>query len=296
MLRVHAGPASILTRPMRIPLLIVSLSLVLPAFARDLTIFSREKLAAWCIVPFDVKKRGPVERAEMLNRLGITRLAYDWRDEHIPTFDAEVEAMKTHGIEISAWWMARGGNEANRKIFEVIERHGIHPQLWVLIDEPLKENPDQGAKVKAAATEIRPLAEEAKRLDCKVGLYNHGGWFGEPVNQIAIIKELDLPNVGIVYNFHHGHAHIDGFPALLAEMKPYLIALNLNGMVKDGETSGRKILTIGEGDQEQAMIAAMADSGWKGPVGILNHRPDQDAEVILKANRDGLGVLVENLK
>lgn len=38
----------------------------------------------------------------MLNRLGITRLAYDWRDGHIPTSDAEVEAMQAHGIEISA--------------------------------------------------------------------------------------------------------------------------------------------------------------------------------------------------
>jgi len=140
------------------------------------------------------------------------------------------------------------------------------------------------------------LAEEAKRLDCKIGLYNHGGWFGEPANQIAVIKELNLPNVGIVYNFHHGHAHIEGFPALMAEMKPYLIALNLNGMVKDGESTGRKILTIGEGDQEETMIAAVADSGWKGPVGILNHLPDKDAEIILKANRDGLGTLVGRLK
>lgn len=281
---------------MRILLLVVSFALVIPAFARDLTIFSREKLAAWCIVPFDAKKRGPVERAEMLNRLGITRLAYDWRKEHIPTFDAEVEAMKAHGIEISAWWMSRGADEANRKIFATIERHGIHPQLWVLIDEPLKGNADRQAKVKAAADEIRPLVEEAKRLGCQVGLYNHGGWFGEPENQIAIIHALNLPNVGIVYNFHHGHAHIDRFPELFAKMQPYLIALNLNGMVKDGESTGRKILTIGEGDREEAMIATVADSGWKGPVGILNHLPDKDAEVVLKANRDGLGALVEKLK
>jgi len=282
------------TRLMKVLPLALSLVLAMPALARDLTVFSQEKLAAWCIVPFDAKKRGSVERAEMLNRLGITRLAYDWRNEHIPTFDAEVEAMKAHGIEISAWWMSRGMDGPNRKIFEVIERQGIHPQLWVSMDSP--RNQDQQEKVMAAAAEIRPIAEEAKRLGCQVGLYNHGGWFGEPANQIAIIKELNLPNVGIVYNFHHGHAHIDGFPALLAQMKPYLIALNLNGMVKDGESTGRKILTIGEGDQEEAMIAAVADSGWKGPVGILNHLPDKDAEVILKANRDGLAALVEKLK
>jgi stearoyl-CoA desaturase (Delta-9 desaturase) len=33
---------------------------------------------------------------------GNDALAYDWRAEHIPTFDAEVEAMKAHGIEISS--------------------------------------------------------------------------------------------------------------------------------------------------------------------------------------------------
>jgi|GEM_PF-5408060 len=29
--------------------------------------FATDKLVAWCIVPFDAKQRGPVERAAMLN-------------------------------------------------------------------------------------------------------------------------------------------------------------------------------------------------------------------------------------
>ena len=47
-------------------------------------LFERDNLVAWCIVPFDAKKRGPEERAEMLHRLGFLRFAYDWRDEHLP--------------------------------------------------------------------------------------------------------------------------------------------------------------------------------------------------------------------
>src|SRR5688572_24366106 len=43
-------------------------------------LFARENLVAWCIVPFDAKQRGPAERAEMLARIGVTRVAYDWRD------------------------------------------------------------------------------------------------------------------------------------------------------------------------------------------------------------------------
>jgi len=44
-------------------LLLFSLLFVGHAPARDFTMFQRDKVAAWCIVPFDVKKRTPVERA-----------------------------------------------------------------------------------------------------------------------------------------------------------------------------------------------------------------------------------------
>src|SRR5262245_25863317 len=59
-----------------------------PATNSDL--FRRDNLIAWCIVPFDGKKRGPEERAAMLQRLGFQHFAYDYRAEHVPTFDAEI--------------------------------------------------------------------------------------------------------------------------------------------------------------------------------------------------------------
>src|SRR4051812_40569418 len=55
------------------------------------TLFARTNLVAWCIVPFDAKKRAPEERAQMLERLGFRLFAYDYRAEHVPTFDAEME-------------------------------------------------------------------------------------------------------------------------------------------------------------------------------------------------------------
>ena len=55
----------------------------------------------------------------MLERLGVTRLAYDWRAEHIPTFDAEVAALQRHGIELTAWWFpATLNDEALQAIFD----------------------------------------------------------------------------------------------------------------------------------------------------------------------------------
>jgi len=54
--------------------------------------FARERLAPWCIVPFDAKKRTAEERALMLKELGLTRCAYDWRPEHVDRFGAEIAA------------------------------------------------------------------------------------------------------------------------------------------------------------------------------------------------------------
>jgi hypothetical protein len=161
-------------------------------------------LVAWCIVPFDAKKRGPEERAAMLEQIGIKHFAYDYRAEHIPTFDVEIEACRKHRISIDAWWFPTELNSEGRLILDTLKRHNLKIQLWVTGGGgPVKSDDEQQARVRAEAKPIRPIAEEAAKIGCSVGLYNHGSWFGDTVNQIAIIKELSLPNVGIVYNFHH---------------------------------------------------------------------------------------------
>ena len=86
-------------------------------------LFAKDNLVAWCIVPFDAKKRGPEERAAMLKRLGFTKFAYDYRAEHIPTFDAEMEALKKQGIELTAWWFPQTLNAEARQILDVLKRH-----------------------------------------------------------------------------------------------------------------------------------------------------------------------------
>ncbi len=259
-------------------------------------IFARSNLVAWCIVPFDAKKRGPEERAQMLDRLGIKRLAYDWRAEHIPTFDAEVQACKRHGIELTAWWFPTTLDADAKTILAVLDRHKVKTQLWIMgAGAPVSNATEQKQRVEAEAARIRPIAESAAKAGCTVGLYNHGGWFGEPENQIEIIRTLGLANVGLVYNFHHGHEHIARFPDLFRKMQPYLLAVNLNGMLKEGDKRGQKILHLSEGDQELPMLKVIRDCGWRGPIGIIDHRPETDSEETLRNNLRGLDWLLAEL-
>ena len=258
-------------------------------------LFAPSNLVAWCIVPFDAKKRGPEERAAMLERLGFQWFAYDYRTEHIPTFDAEMEALKRHHIKLLAWWFPTTMNDEAKLILDVLKRHELRPQLWVMGDDGPRGNAlGQPERVESEAARIRRIAEAGAKIGCMVGLYNHGGWFGEPENQLAVIERLrtqGILNVGIVYNQHHGHAHVERFAALMQMMKPHLLALNLNGMTHDGEKRGKQILPLGQGELDPALLKIIRNSGWRGPIGILNHT-DEDAEARLRANLDGLKRLV----
>ena len=79
--------------------LLFFLFLTVCASAAD-SIFDKSNLAAWCIVPFDSAKRGPEERAAMLEKMGVRKFVYDYRKEHIPQWDEELNALKKHHIEL----------------------------------------------------------------------------------------------------------------------------------------------------------------------------------------------------
>jgi sugar phosphate isomerase/epimerase len=254
--------------------------------------FARENLVAWCIVPFDARKRTPEDRAAMLKRLGFTRFAYDWRAEHLPTFDRELAALKAHGIELTAVWFPAGVGAEGRALLDTLKKHNLKTQLWAMPPGPKSEG--QAERVEETAAWLRGLAKLAEADGHTVGLYGHGGWGGEPENLVAVVKAAERPNVGIVYNLHHGHDHLDRFAEALGKLKPHLYCLNLNGMVKGGDRVGQKILPLGQGDLDLALLKAIRASGYRGPVGIIGHTQD-DAEERLRDNLDGLDWLLPQL-
>lgn len=239
-----------------------------------------EQLVAWCIVPFDASKRGPQQRAEMLVELGMRRCAYDWRAEHVETFEEEILAYREQGIEFFAFW------GVHDEAFRLFAKYDLHPQIWLTLGEGAGET--QAEKVEAAAQSLVPVAKRTADLNLPFGLYNHGGWGGRPENLVAVcqrLHELGFPHVGIVYNFHHGHDAIDDWERLFPLMQPHLLCLNINGMNPRAEP---KILGLAQGEHELEMIRFALASGYRGPIGILDHRVELDAKQSLQENLDGL--------
>ncbi|MDA1017780.1 MAG: TIM barrel protein, partial [Planctomycetota bacterium] len=257
------------------------------AFAQDppakQSNLAREQLVAWCIVPFDGKQRGPAARAEMLKRIGMRRVAYDWRQKDVPTFEQEILEYKKHGLEYFAFW------SVHEQAFQLFEKHKLHPQVWQIMSSP--DAKTEQARVEAAAKQILPLVERTRKLGSKLGLYNHGGWSGQPENMVAVCRYLrehhKANHVGIVYNLHHAHDRIDDFAAVVKLLKPYLLCLNLNGMTANGDKVGRKILPLGEGEHDVRLLKIIRESGYAGPIGIIGHTQD-DVEQRLLDNLEGL--------
>ncbi|WP_395717104.1 LamG-like jellyroll fold domain-containing protein [Prosthecobacter sp.] len=252
-------------------------------------LFDKQNLAAWCIVPFDKAKRTPEARAEMVAKMGIKKVAYDWRPEHVVEFEREILAYQQHGIEMFAFW------GTHDEAFRLFEKYKLHPQLWIMMKG---SGETQEAQVKSAAEGLLPILAKAKAIGSSVGIYNHGGWGGEPENMVAVCEFLKknhrTDNIGIVYNLHHGHSHLDRLPKAIEAMKPHLLCLNLNGMDIAGDTKGRKILPLGVGTQDVTVLRQIRASGYSGPIGILNHT-NEDAEGRLLDNLDGLKWLVPQL-
>lgn len=246
-------------------------------------IFARGNLVAWCIVPFDGKKRGPEARAAMCAKLGFSKVAYDWRQEHVPTFEQEILAYKKHGLTYFAFW------NVHEEAFQLFEKHGLSPQVWAMLPAPQGEK--QAERVQAAAQQMLPLLKRARKMGSKVGLYNHGGWGGEPENLVEVCEYLrkvqGIENVGIVYNQHHAHGRIADFARNLEHMRSHLLCLNLNGMTRGGDKQGQKILPLGSGELDVKLLKIIKDSGYQGPIGIIGHTQD-DVEQRLQDNLEGL--------
>ena len=262
-------------------------------------IFKPDNLVAWCIVPFDSKDRTPKERVDMLTQLGFSKYAYDWRHEHLASLPEEIKIARQSNISITAVWMwidkqtdSPGKlSEDNEKLLTILRETGLKTQLWVGFNNNFFEYESDKEKIEKGVEMIQYLRTVTKPLSIRIGLYNHGDWFGEPDNQLKILDKINDPSLGLIYNFHHAHKQVDRFPELLQKMMPWLWTVNINGMKKDGP----QILPVGDGDEELGMIKNIKASGFKGSIGILGHVDTKDVKEVLQKNLDGLKMLTEKL-
>ena len=68
---------------------------------------------------------------------------------------------------------------------------------------------------------------------------------------VVVVKRGEVDNVGIVYNFFHGHDQLDLMPDAFRAMGPHLMSINLNGVTPEGP----RILPLGTGERDRKDLA-----------------------------------------
>jgi len=246
----------------------------------------------------------------MLRRIGITKIIWDWRDEHIETFDAELDALRQHQIELAGIWTpspmpayeepdyaSRFGVVPQRikNLITESARRGHKPELWTQIAFGESGMPTEVSKrvhateVMRAADHLTGIARLARGHGMRVVLTNHGGWAGEPRTLVDVTKELarrGLGNVGIGFRLQHAHHLIADLDQHLAAMNEYLVAIMLSGADAGAEATGRMILPFGAGSRDRWVTHAILESGWQGQLVVTRwatttRRPD--CSIVLRA-------------
>jgi hypothetical protein len=246
----------------------------------------------------------------MLRAMGVTKIIWDWRDEHIDTFDAELDALRQNNIELSGIWTpspmpafeepeypSRFGVVSTRIKTLITEaaRRGYTPDLWTQIAFGGPGAPSapsehfHRAEVMRAADHLTGLVRLARGHGMCVVLTNHGGWAGEPRTLIDIVTELaqrGLGNVGIGFRLQHAHHLIADLDHHIATMSEHLVAVMLSGADAGAELTGRVILPFGAGSRDRWVTHALLESGWQGQL-VVHAVGNDDSEARLLDSLEG---------
>jgi len=236
----------------------------------------------------------------MLKEMGLTKYGYNKGKGDLTKMKEEFKLAKENNIEITSiflWLNAKRDSvgklgEANQELIANLKEVAYKPTIWVSFSDNFFEKRSEEESLKFATEMIKFIKLQANKLGCELALYNHRGWFGNPYNQLKILKRLNDKSITMVYNFHHAHDFVDEFPIIVKKIKPYLSYVNLNGMKKEGP----EILPIGKGNYEYKMIKNLLDEGYNGPWGILGHIKTEDVQIVLNRNIEGLEMINSKLK
>lgn len=249
------------------------------------SLWSMSNVHVWELPHLDLVERSPDERARLIRKLKVRYYAYlstadqygvrkDPNTSQLD-IDAEIGAMKRHGIRIRGWyfWLNTETPEKDpnvKRTLEAFRRHQIHPDIWLpqSYADPFPESKegfpanqdDQLRRVSKEADRISAMVNLAKQYGCRVSLYNHRGWYGILDNQLAILGELNsrgIMDVGIVYNLVHSisadHDDSKNFEELWSRIQPFVNTVNV-------------LIT---GQREVEMMRTIEKSGWRGAIGLL---------------------------
>lgn len=213
-----------------------------------------------------------LERGKMLKEIGYAGIDYSGCQNAKERLAAMDEAgLKVNSIYVGST-VSPDGYTYDELLPEAIKTYaGRDVEIWLFIRKGPGATAWNDTCDKQAIALLNDVADMAKKAELKVAIYPHAGFYVERTDHaVAIAKEVDRENVGMLFNICHWLKSQDDAPLeqRLEEAMPVLFGVNVNGADVDGTNWSQLIQPLDSGTFDtKAMLETLDELGYKGPFG-----------------------------
>jgi sugar phosphate isomerase/epimerase len=236
----------------------------------------------------DANHTTPESQIAMLKELGYPGIG--WRPGPLPEMFA---ALDKHGLKLFSFYAnLKIGPSAQAKFdpalpSQIAALKGRDTILWFTItSRDYKPSAPEGDE--DAVTVLRQIADMAKAAGLRVALYPHTGmWLERVQDAVRLARKVQRDNVGASFTLCHCLRVGDEkkIPELLAEAKPHLFLININGADAGDVGPGwsRLIMTLDQGSFDMvAFFKTLKRIGYTGPIALQSYNLKGDVRENLK--------------
>lgn len=219
------------------------------------------------------------EQLDLVKSLGYAGLS--WTEGDPAELRAVVEGSKKRGLKLYAHYAAatlrKSGLETNPRLPETVRAlAGSGSVLWPHVGSP-DFRPSDPAGDAAAIEGLRRIADLAAASNVKVALYPHvAEWVERVQDAVRLARAVGKRDFGVTFNLCHclKMGYEARIPDLLAEAKPHLMIVTLNGADSDASQAGwdRLIQTLDRGTYDTgALLSTLQKLRYRGPIGLQGY-------------------------
>lgn len=262
-------------------LLILALALAwLPTTADAKDAFEPEFYAFFNGMP----KGTPDEEAAMLKELGYDGISQIYNGGKELT--KRIEAYTKHDVKILSVYLDATETPVSEKAVSALANGGMI-ELTVKKMRP------------GTIDSIRKTTTMAAELKIRVALYPHHGFAVATIPQaLDLIKKVDHPNLGVMFNLCHFLKNEDAkdLETTLEKAAPHLFSVSTAGADTNGKNWGAFIQTLDQGTFPQArLFSTLKKLNFKGPVGLQCYGVRGDKRTNLKTSIEAWAAMLEEL-
>jgi sugar phosphate isomerase/epimerase len=228
---------------------------------------------AFCYDIHDTQKRDFAQQAVMLKQVGFDGAGHVGLDNIAP----RLETLDEEGLQLCLAGMSVNLTNPDEALAQYKAAIPLLKGRNTLLYVVLTGYPSQAPEGEAVGIRVlREIADLAAAQKLKVGLYPHtGDWVARADHALAVVKKVERPNCGIIFNLCHFLRNEDPttMQAVVRAAGPHVVGVTVNGADLAGRGDadwGRLIQPLDRGNYDlPSLLKALDEIHYEGAIGLM---------------------------